>query len=624
MTALEEYLSELDNSSFDNKDQSKIKEGFQEISDSLKDKDETDSEKQQVRWEYEVLIINASIERGLEPVTEGVDINEAGEAIKISWPNIKSYSEKEFTYIKNRYAQTKNLYLKCKYGLVLFISRQRADNAFVLELLDSLMKLSESYFQNKKEYKYSDLYFVYSLKDALNLAIKRKSVVEIGEKYKLILQFIYETLLKLRVDKTEGKFTLSSLTNIVIQHFNEFSSNFSISVLLETNWSIAKEMSEYDKHGAIDISNINLKLARLLKAENIRWHQLMAECYTKLADERKGMVAPEFYVSAISHYKLIKDTDKIKELQLLLTDAKTKMDFGKVEYAIPEEEVSKINEEIKNEIESNDSDFIVNRLAQGVYLPRFSEVKAVSKSSGFTMAQIITTSFYDKHGNKTMSVNPQNSDEDVSFYSAFDLHFQIPSQVYLKYFIESIRAEKINYEIVNAWLEKTWYGEKLLRVYNGYTKEISVLELLSPLLKLLFEDFSKAITDLTYSPNYVCILDSIALKVEYILRMLCDEKLNIPTSYINSDGTLDEKTLTALVYDLKIFIKEHPSIEGEMKEALLDDLIFIDFVLNSKAGKNIRNRVAHAHLDLDEYSPLKIVLVFAVILKLSLLKTGDK
>lgn len=313
----------------------------------------------------------------------------------------------------------------------------------------------------------------------------------------------------------------------------------------------------------------------------------------------------------------------MSELHHLLSDAKTKMDFGKLEYTLPQEDTVKINEEIQKEIASNDSDFIINRLAQGVYLPRFSDVKEETKKNGFSMAQIISTSFYDKHGNKTMSVNPQNSDEDVSFYSSYDLHFQISSQVYLKYFIDSIRAGKINYEVLDAWLEKTWYGEKILRVYNGYTREISVLELLTPVLKLLFEDFTKALTTENYTPNYVCILDSITLKVEYIIRILCDEKLNIPTAYINSDGTVDEKTFTALVFDLKTFVKDHPAIQPEMKKVLLDDIIFIDFILNSKAGKNIRNRVAHAHLDLDEYSPMKVVLVLAVILKLSLLKTGS-
>lgn len=148
------------------------------------------------------------------------------------------------------------------------------------------------------------------------------------------------------------------------------------------------------------------------------------------------------------------------------------------------------------------------------------------------------------------------------------------------------------------------------------------MELLIPVLKLLFEDFTKALTTENYAPNYVCILDSLTLKVEYIIRILCDEKLNISTAYVNSDGTVDEKTFTALVFDLKKFVKDHPSINSEMKQVLLDDIIFIDFVLNSKAGKNIRNRVAHAHLDIDEYSPMKIVLVLAVILKISLFKAG--
>lgn len=624
MSELEQYLNELDNSTVDYKDHSRITERFQKISELLKDKDENDSEKQQTRWEYEVLNVNVSIERGLESLFEREGKNEAGETIKVCWPDIKSYGEKEFTYLKSRYAHTKNLYFKSKYGLVLLLTKQKADNLFVLELIDTLQNLSEAYLQKKDEHRHYILYFAYSLKDAFYLAQKRKSVYEIGEKYKLTLKFIYESLFKLGADKNDRKFIVSSLTNLIIHNFNDFISEFNINDVLEMNWKIVNELRDTDKHGAIDISRINLKLAGLLKAENNRWHRFMAECYEKLAEESKGMSTPEFYVSAIRHYKLIQDTAKINELHRLLSDAKTKLDFGKIEYALPPEETVKINEEIQKEIESNNSDFIINRLAQGVYLPRFSVVKEETKKNGFSMAQIISTSFYDKHGNKIMSVSPQNNDEDVSFYSSYDMHFQISSQVYLKYFIDTIRVGKINYEIIYTWLEKTWYGERILRVYNGYTREISVLELLTPVLKLLFEDFTKALSTKNYTPNYVCILDSITLKVEYIIRILCDEKLNIPTAYINSDGTVDEKTFTALVFDLKKFVKDHPNIQPDVKKILLDDIIFIDFILNSKAGKNIRNRVAHAHLDLDEYSPMEVVLVLAVILKLSLLKTDSQ
>ncbi len=622
MLELKQYLNELDNSSIDYKDHSQIKERFSKIAEELKDKDDDNLEKQQTRWEYEVLNVNASIQRGLEPVFEREGKNEAGDIVKVEWPDLKLYGEKEFTYLKNRYSQTKNIYLKSKYGLVLLLTKQKADNQFVLELIDTLLKLSEVYLGKKSEHNHYILYFAYSLKDAFYLAQKRKSANEIGEKYKLILKFIYETLLKLGADEKEGKFIISSLTNLVIHNYNDFSTGFNISAISEMNWKIANETQKEDKHGAIDISSINLKLDNLLKADITKWHRLIAESYVKLAEERGGMSAPEFYISAIRHYKIIQDTAKMNELHLLLSEAKTKMDFGKFEYTLPSEDVKKLNDEIQKEIELNNSEFILARLAHSVYLPRFSHVKEQTKKNGFTTAQIISTAFYDKHGNKTLAVNPQNSDEDVSFYSSYDLHFQIPSQIYAKYFFDAIKANKISFDLLNNWLnEKTWYGEKILRVYNGYTNEISILELLTPVLKLLFEDFTKALTVENYTPNYVCILDSITLKVEYIIRMLCDEKLNISTAYVNSDGTVDEKTFTALVFDLKKFVKDHPSIKPDMKQVLLDDIIFIDFILNSKAGKNIRNRVAHAHLDVNEYTSMKIVLVLAVILKLSLFKT---
>lgn len=645
MNALSGYLTEVDESTWDYGNNAEVKKRLQAVLDSLNGRPDNDAEKILARCEYEILSVNASIERGLEPVMEGEKLNEAGETVKVKWPDMGIYGETEFTHITQRYLVTGNLFLRCKYGIVLFLTKQKADNTFVDELIEHFLNLSKRYLEKALEHnKHYIVYFSHSLRNAFYLAQKRKSVKEIGDKYNAISKYAYETLMMYAKNEHQGEFITHFVTNLIIDNYKAFSALADVNAVQELNWNIANAQKTDKKHSAIDLAEKTLKLVALLKVDSARWHRLIAECYVDRAKERGDMIAPEFYIRAIRHYKIIQDTDKVKELHRLLTDAKTQMKFGTFEYQLPQEEAQKILSNLKREIESSDADSIIGRLAQGTLIPTFSMVKQSREASSFSMSRIIPTSFYDKHGNKNITVGPENNDEDVSFYGLYALQFQIPSQLYVKYFLDSISAGKLTFQIIQDWMiRNTWYNEDIIRVYNGYTRKITILELLRPVLKLLFEDFEKALGKVSrwrkfvkliagvfgkspqnYLPNHVCILDSLTLKVEYILRVFCDEKLGLPTSFIRDDGTVEEKTFTALVHDLKNFVRNHDSVDEKMKQVLLDDFIYLDFLLNNKAGKNIRNQIAHGHLDFDEYGPQKIVLVLSAILRISLFKTGKR
>jgi len=274
---------------------------------------------------------------------------------------------------------------------------------------------------------------------------------------------------------------------------------------------------------------------------------------------------------------------------------------------------------IHADVLKGNSDFLIEQLARGYILPRFSVVKKIEEgSSHLQLSKIFSTSVYDKNGNKNITLNPESDDDRVSYYNSYDLHFQVPSQICFTFFMEVFRAKKIDYEILYKWLQNTWFGDETIKVYNGYSRNVIIADYLSAPLKLFFTELEKYINPTQGEvPNFVCALDSLTLKVEYIIRLLCEEHFNIPTSYIREDGLVEEKTFTALISDLIKEIENHPKLEPQMKELLLDDMIFVDFVMNSKAGLNIRNRIAHAHLDIEEYEPRKILHVLNVILRIS-------
>jgi hypothetical protein len=71
-----------------------------------------------------------------------------------------------------------------------------------------------------------------------------------------------------------------------------------------------------------------------------------------------------------------------------------------------------------------------------------------------------------------------------------------------------------------------------------------------------------------------------------------------------------EKLIDDLLVDLKNST-ENPTNFDE------NDRIFIKYVLTEKSGLNLRNKVAHGLMDIEDYSFSNILLVFCIILKLS-------
>lgn len=95
-------------------------------------------------------------------------------------------------------------------------------------------------------------------------------------------------------------------------------------------------------------------------------------------------------------------------------------------------------------------------------------------------------------------------------------------------------------------------------------------------------------------PNLVLPIDSLTLKMEGMLRDLC-EFSGVATFFQTSDKKgrpiVREKDLHALLYEDKI---------KELFDE--DDLLLFKYLLVEKAGLNLRHRIAHSLLYFQEYN----------------------
>ena len=130
--------------------------------------------------------------------------------------------------------------------------------------------------------------------------------------------------------------------------------------------------------------------------------------------------------------------------------------------------------------------------------------------------------------------------------------------------------------------------------------------------KRVFIELDTFFADNDYELDYVTITDSLVLKIETLIRNFC-EKIEIATFKTRQKGKdklVMEKLLDDLLADIKSSDINHTGFDEE-------DRIFIKYVLSEKAGLNLRNKVAHGLMDINEYSFSNIILILSIILKIS-------
>ena len=185
-----------------------------------------------------------------------------------------------------------------------------------------------------------------------------------------------------------------------------------------------------------------------------------------------------------------------------------------------------------------------------------------------------------------------------------------------RFFITSYKSNKLNYDSVLSYLESTWFNEKIDRSYNGERISIFPIDTIKPGLKKIFEELDLFFKDETHSCDFVTIIDSLTLKIEGLLRNIC-EKIGVATFRTLQKGNsklVMEKTLDELLADLADEPEVNPNHKTNFDE---EDRIMIKFVLSEKAGLNLRNEVAHGLMDVHEYSFELVVILFSLIMKLS-------
>ena len=154
-------------------------------------------------------------------------------------------------------------------------------------------------------------------------------------------------------------------------------------------------------------------------------------------------------------------------------------------------------------------------------------------------------------------------------------------------------------------MEKKLHGTcQTTRLFN-----FSWIHLIAPALHEYFRQIDYYLADETANvPNFVLSLDSLTLKIEGLLRDLC-QLTNVVTSKQKLDKSkrtiVYEKDITALLHD-----------DAIKKRFDQDDILFFKFLLTEKWGFNLRHNIAHCLMSPEAYHLDCMHLVILALLRL--------
>lgn len=621
MNELDSLLEKIDSSDLDVRDETEINKMFQDVIGKLFEQGKED-EAYIANVDRESFAFIKSFdpeldengkkikkEKGVKWKMKGTQKLEDGSELPLEWPDISKYSTKEFEQIKTRYLYfKKNLFAKTEFGLILYFTGFEKSVQFKTELAQSLFDLSKQYLDKTRQGGEKNFYsmdFFRSIKGAFLICLHHK----IEPLFEEILNLLVDVHLSWDLKSSSSMRIILDISHLLNEEYGAVKNKVPFEKILSKNIEAADSLERKNIWGSIGIARESDKIEQKSGSKYFPWKKITAQYYESMADsafEQGNLTAASFIETAFRIYKEIDDKESIKRTEDKYNKIRGKIPLGETREKMPEEYSKEISERIKKEIDSNDAKGIIKIL---VTLPMFAPLDAVEQSRKQTseynpLSAMMASSVQDKFGNTIDTFYTKDEIEEHTFWEAYNFHFQLGQQALNLFFWQALRKGNLNYESIIDYLKSTWMNTKFERVYG----DIVPLHVVEPIIKNAFSVFNSVIKEEPFSNTHIIIMDSLVLKVEYLLRFFC-ERIGIMTfKPRNKAGQklMMEKNIDDLFSELNALGILFP-----------EDLKFMKYILTEKIGHNLRNRVAHGLMDFHEYYVEEIFIVLCIILKLA-------
>ena len=564
----------------------------------------------QARIEQEVMGASKSLEGKIGYHISGVRQDEEGNEQPFGWPDTSAYGPAEYAYLKQRFQATTNLFLRREYGLFLYLRKQGGRPEEVATLVSDLFALSREYFRleaGESPARHYLLFAVQNLALAFRIAANRQRDAVVAALLPPMLDFLLVTQQHWDATRPGSPMLLGTFTSLVAEQLHLFQQADLLLTFLDQNRPLIEVLRRLYLHGAMEVAQATAEVAQQAKLDARPWQLLVADYYEQLAVEalaRQSSAAVSFTQQALRLNQELGEAVAVERLARQYQELRTAFHLDEVVAEVPVEQVQARMAEVQRLVEQNSEAQLVALLAAAPMFPAIQAVRDYEQTAATSFTDMFPTVVQDKHGNPVQTFTTKQEKQEFRVLNAYGLLGQLATQTLVQLVVTAYKADKLHLTDVMHYLADSWLGQPREVREHGVEKTTFPLRLLESGLRAVFLELDRWRRGETDEPDFIAATDSLVLKVEYVLRYMC-ELLDITTFRPKrEDGIVHEKLLDELLRDLT------PHLDP-------DDLFFIRFYLQEKAGQNLRNRVAHGLMDENEYGIEKALLVLVILLKLA-------
>ncbi len=536
--------------------------------------------------------------------------NDKGEYFE--YPSLKLWTDDEFNYLISRQKQTKNPNLKAKYSHILWLSPKknlRFASAALIQYRKIITDLNLTVWANDEKRDVHSLR--HNLSNAFYLAVSTSQPEEIDKIKKIILSITK----KFRFDSDKTYINIG-LVRLMLDNPKVFKQN-DFKELDKSCFQYSEKQTSL--HSKIDILRIADKVSIKLGVKNSIYLGSIAKSYEELSKQREdgtNIAAISFCQDAITSYKKLKNIAKVKELEERYKHLKQTMQLGQIKHEFDLTETVKELKQIAEEVLKKPTDHIIGFLMYSPmifppYQLLYDEAMKQKKENSFQF--LFATALYDEFGHTSAHYIDEDEKIHFSIMQGFNFRIKMSSLILLHEIIfRAVQQNKLSSaSFLNFIQSNSWLGQDITITYKqGESNNFNWLNTIAPGINDFFSQIFFLYQNPINIPNFVLAIDSLSIKIEGILRDICELR-GVTTFFQADDGRgrsiVKEKDINALLRE--------ETIKNTLSK---DDLMLLQFLLVDKAGWNLRNKVAHTLMrDANEYGLSYMLLLIMAILKLA-------
>ncbi len=588
---IESLYKHLEDSAFEYRYDVSMAELFKTLRD-VKSKEGNNDEAEKAQIEIDALEFSTS-EGELLPRFSTT--NNKGEEVK--YPELSSFTEKALVYLIRRSLETKNPRLKARYNHILWKSEKK-DIQYARVAVDSYLR-SIKIFEDKDKEKPDE-----NCGLELLSAIKNCYFIGCPIRYKLndIKSEIIRLIKEFNNESSSKGVLTHELINLMLDSKKVFTKEEFIGLDKVCNTAYRQKEKEHNLDRAIRFLELGEKIDRKIGDKSLKWRRIIASLYEKrfLEAEKKGdFSALFFYQEALDNYRILRDEKKIAEMERRYKEVRDSLPYKEFKQEIDLSKTVKKSRELAEKIICEEKErIIILLMLEKNLLPTHNGLEKWAKRNKEDefirdfMAEIVIDS--KGHPAKHYDEKEEKKEYRILENYSFDLWF---NKIFLirEIFIVAIRERALTKNsMLEFFARNTWYGKNISKkLPQGEKIAYNWLNMIAPAINDYFNNMDMWLLKSNSKPNFVLSIDSLTLKIEGLLRDIC-EISNIPTSHHRKDkkgrSISSEKDLGWLLHEKKI---------KEMFDE--DDLLFFKYLLVEQAGLNIRHKVAHSLMGFQDY-----------------------